>query len=41
MKINLGMEDSPHTIKINAQLAQENMNSLKELLMKYVFAWMY
>ncbi len=34
MKINLGTKDSPHTIKVNAQLAWENMSLLKELLME-------
>jgi hypothetical protein len=31
------------TTKMNAQLAEENMNSLKELLIEYkdVFTWMY
>jgi len=43
MKIKLGTKDNPQMIKVNAQLAQENMNLLKELLMEYkdAFAWTY
>ncbi len=43
MKIKLGTKDSPLTIKVNAQLAHENMNLLKKLLMEYkdVFAQTY
>jgi hypothetical protein len=43
MKIKLGTKDSPLMIKVNAQLAHENMNLLKKLLMEYkdVFAWTY
>ncbi len=41
MKINLGTKDNPQKIKVNAQMVQENVSSLKELLMKYkdIFAW--
>jgi hypothetical protein len=43
MKINLGIKDNPQMIKVNAQLTQENMSSLKELLMecKDIFVWIY
>ncbi len=34
MKINSVTKDSPHMIKVNAQLAWENMNLLRELLME-------
>lgn len=35
--------DNPYMIMVNAQLVQENMSLLKELLMEYkdIFAWMY
>jgi len=43
MKINLGTKDNPQMIKINAQLTQENLSLLMELLMVYkdIFTWMY
>jgi hypothetical protein len=43
MNINLGTMDNPYMIMVNAQLVQENMSLLKELLMEYkdIFAWMY
>jgi hypothetical protein len=43
LKIKLGTKNNPQTIQVNARLAQENMNLLKELLMEYkdVFSWTY
>jgi hypothetical protein len=39
----LGIKDNPHTIKVNAQLAKENMSVLVKLLMEYndIFEWIY
>jgi hypothetical protein len=39
----LGTIDNLQTIKVNVQLVEENLNSLKKLLLEYkdVFAWTY
>ncbi len=45
MRINMGKKDNPHMIKVNAQMVQENMISLKNLLMlmkyKDILAYIY
>jgi hypothetical protein len=42
LQIKLGTVENPQTIKVNAQMTKENMNSMKKLLKyKDVFAWTY
>jgi hypothetical protein len=43
LKINLGTYNNPQTIKVNAQLVEENMSFLRGLLIEYkdIFGWTY